>query len=199
MSHDGPSTAGGGDRRSEHQTPATTTAMVIGGRETRNVSNNGNGVVLPPPPLPVPYPMSSPNRLRLNPNTEHKADNYDDMELDFSPLIYSNLEKYLPPSIISSSRENKAHYMRELLVRYCPEGERNRVSNRLRKFLYFYIFIRKIFWIIKLWVFGVGITTRNGVIWIKLKKNLLGGIAFMQFIYPNFILSFPKLKQFFLL
>lgn len=199
MSHDGPSTAGGGDRRSEHQTPATTTAMVIGGRETRNVSNNGNGVVLPPPPLPVPYPMSSPNRLRLNPNTEHKADNYDDMELDFSPLIYSNLEKYLPPSIISSSRENKAHYMRELLVRYCPEGERNRVSNRLRKFLYFYIFIRKIFWIIKLWVFGVGITTRNGVIWIKLKKNMLGGIAFMQFIYPNFILSFPKLKQFFLL
>lgn len=199
MSHDGPSTAGGGDRRSEHQTPATTTAMVIGGRETRNVSNNGNGVVLPPPPLPVPYPMSSPNRLRLNPNTEHKADNYDDMELDFSPLIYSNLEKYLPPSIISSSRENKAHYMRELLVRYCPEGERNRVSNRLRKFLYFYIFIRKIFWIIKLWVFGVGITTRNGVIWIKLKKNLLGGIAFMQFIYPYFILSFPKLKQFFLL
>lgn len=199
MSHDGPSTAGGGDRRSEHQTPATTTAMVIGGRETRNVSNNGNGVVLPPPPLPVPYPMSSPNRLRLNPNTEHKADNYDDMELDFSPLIYSNLEKYLPPSIISSSRENKAHYMRELLVRYCPEGERNRVSNRLRKFLYFYIFIRKIFWIIKLWVFGVGITTRNGVIWIKLKKNLLGGIAFMQFIYPNFILSFPKLKHFFLL
>lgn len=133
MSQDGPSTAGGGgggagDRRSEPQTQATTTSIVLGGKETRNVSNNGNGVVLPPPPLPVPYPMSSPNRLRLNPNNEHKADNYDDLQLDFSPLIFSNLEKYLPPSIINSSRETKVHYIRELLLRYCPDGERNRMQ-----------------------------------------------------------------------
>lgn len=197
MSHDGPSTAGGGDRRSEHQTPATTTAMVIGGRETRNFSNSGNGVVLPPPPLPVPYPMSSPNRLRLNPNTEHKADNYDDMELDFSPLIYSNLEKYLPPSIISSSRENKAHYIRELLVRYCPEGERNRVS-----YVNFYLFI--FFYkknllnhhVVSFWC-GNHYAKRGHL--DKVEKKSVGGIAFMQFVYLNFILSFPKLKQFFLL
>ncbi|KAK9925804.1 hypothetical protein M0R45_023069 [Rubus argutus] len=67
-------------------------------------------------------------RLRLNPNKEHKPDNYDDMQLDFSPSIFSSLERYLPPSMLGMPRHDKVKFMREILLKYLPHGERNRVQ-----------------------------------------------------------------------
>lgn len=75
---------------------------------------NGNGVV------------AVTHRLRLNPNTDHKPDNYEDLKLDFNHFLFSSLERYLPPSLINESREKKVEYMRDILLRYSPQGERNR-------------------------------------------------------------------------
>ncbi|XP_031101246.1 uncharacterized PKHD-type hydroxylase At1g22950 isoform X1 [Ipomoea triloba] len=81
--------------------------------------SNGNGVVVQ---------THTAHRLRLNPSMDHKSDNYDDLQLDFSPLLYSSLERYLPPTILNSNRDSKVQYMREILLRYSPEGERTRVQ-----------------------------------------------------------------------
>ncbi|XP_016443064.1 2-oxoglutarate and iron-dependent oxygenase domain-containing protein CP2-like [Nicotiana tabacum] len=90
---------------------------------TRNGNGNGgtatNGAV---------YPSLNSLRLRLNPSIDHKSDNYEDLQLDFSPLLFSSLERYLPPTLLNSSRDHKVHYMREILLKYCPEGERTRVQ-----------------------------------------------------------------------
>lgn len=67
-------------------------------------------------------------RLRLNPNKEHKPESYDDMQLDFSPSIFSSLERYLPPNMLGMPRYDKVKFMREILLKYLPHGERNRVS-----------------------------------------------------------------------
>ncbi|KAL9240375.1 hypothetical protein vseg_014602 [Gypsophila vaccaria] len=84
-------------------------------------STNGNGVVVS---------MAAHHRLSLSPNAEHKPESYEDIaSLGFSPLLFSCLERYLPPSIISSSsRDVKAHIMRDILVKYAPEGERIRAQ-----------------------------------------------------------------------
>lgn len=68
------------------------------------------------------------NRLRLNPNANHKPDNYEDLNLDFSPYLFSSLERYLPPNLLLMSRDVKVTYMRDILLRYSPESERIRVS-----------------------------------------------------------------------
>ncbi|KAG9449008.1 hypothetical protein H6P81_008973 [Aristolochia fimbriata] len=92
-------------------------------REESEVGNgNGNGVVSPNRAL------YSDRRLRLNPNTDHKPDNYEDLKLDFSPSIFSSLERYLPPSMLGGSRDAKLQFMQEILSRYLPEGERTRVQ-----------------------------------------------------------------------
>ncbi|XP_020216648.1 uncharacterized PKHD-type hydroxylase At1g22950 isoform X2 [Cajanus cajan] len=67
-------------------------------------------------------------RLRLNPNKEHKPEGYEDMELDFSPNIFSSLERYLPPSMLNVARVDKAKFMRDILLKYLPLGERNRAQ-----------------------------------------------------------------------
>ncbi|GMP83522.1 hypothetical protein CsSME_00037404 [Camellia sinensis var. sinensis] len=101
------------ERRKESQT----------GTGTGTVNNrNGNGVVSST------VPSYSTHRLRLNPNTDHKPDSYEDLQLEFSPLLFSSLERYLPPTLLNVSREAKVHYMRDILLRYSPEGERTRVS-----------------------------------------------------------------------
>ncbi|GKV47294.1 hypothetical protein SLEP1_g54207 [Rubroshorea leprosula] len=82
--------------------------------------HNRNGVSV--------LPNVAMHRLRLNPNTEHKPDSYDDLQLDFSPLFFSSLEPYLPPYMLAVSRDAKLKYMRDILLRYSPEGERNRVQ-----------------------------------------------------------------------
>ncbi|KAH9607374.1 hypothetical protein KSS87_020145 [Heliosperma pusillum] len=81
-------------------------------------SSNGNGVVV----------SMAAHRLSLSPNTEHKPDSYDDLMLGFNPLLFSCLERYLPASILSSSRDAKAQFMREILIKYAPEGERVRAQ-----------------------------------------------------------------------
>ncbi|GMP83521.1 hypothetical protein CsSME_00037404 [Camellia sinensis var. sinensis] len=101
------------ERRKESQT----------GTGTGTVNNrNGNGVVSST------VPSYSTHRLRLNPNTDHKPDSYEDLQLEFSPLLFSSLERYLPPTLLNVSREAKVHYMRDILLRYSPEGERTRIQ-----------------------------------------------------------------------
>ncbi|XP_047330848.1 2-oxoglutarate and iron-dependent oxygenase domain-containing protein CP2-like [Impatiens glandulifera] len=87
-------------------------------------ADNGNGNPISSAGLP---PLSS-YRLRLNPNTDHKPDNYEDLELEFSPLIFSSLERYLHPNLLNVPREVKVQYITEILHRYSPEGERSRVQ-----------------------------------------------------------------------
>ncbi|KAK4773391.1 hypothetical protein SAY87_028410 [Trapa incisa] len=72
--------------------------------------------------------LTSQQRLRLNPNKDHKPDSYEDLQLDFSPVIFSSLERYLPPSMLSVDRDDKAKFMREILLKYLPHGEQNRAQ-----------------------------------------------------------------------
>lgn len=80
-------------------------------------SEPASGVVAP----------SQNQRLRLNPSKDHKPESYDDMQLDFSPSIFSSLERYLPPPMLGVNREEKVKFMREILMKYLPQGERTRV------------------------------------------------------------------------
>ncbi|KAK9277752.1 hypothetical protein L1049_007299 [Liquidambar formosana] len=73
-------------------------------------TGNGNGVVAPS--LPLSY---SNQRLRLNPNTDHNPDSYEDLQLEFSPLLFSSLERYLPPTMLKVSRNDKVQYMKDIL------------------------------------------------------------------------------------
>lgn len=77
--------------------------------------------------------MAAPSmaRLRLNNNKDHTPERYDDLRLDFSPEIFSSLEGYLPPSMLGVSRDDKVKFMREILLKYLPHGERNRVRHVL--------------------------------------------------------------------
>ncbi|CBI26951.3 hypothetical protein AAG906_031821 [Vitis piasezkii] len=88
--------------------------------EPENRNGDGNGVVAP----------SSTHRLRLNPNTDHEPDNYEDLQLEFSPLLFSSLEQYLPPFMLNARRDVKVQYMRDILLRYSNEAERNRVQKQ---------------------------------------------------------------------
>lgn len=88
---------------------------------TPTITGNGNGVVSPN------FGISLSNRLRINPNKDHKPEKYDDLQVEFSPLLFSSLEKYLPPNMLGVSRDLKLQYMRDILLRYLPEGERIRV------------------------------------------------------------------------
>lgn len=95
------------ERRKQPQAPGT---------------GNGNGVV-----SPSAQPFST-HRLRLQPKEDHKSESYEDLQLEFSPLLFSMLERHLPPSMLNVARDLKLQYMRDILLRYAPEGERNRVS-----------------------------------------------------------------------
>lgn len=82
----------------------------------QSATTNG-AVVLPPASY----------RLRLNPSSEHKPDSYDDLhQLEFTPLLFSSLERYLPPTMLSMSRDVKFQYMRDILMKYSRDGERTR-------------------------------------------------------------------------
>ncbi|XP_062145242.1 2-oxoglutarate and iron-dependent oxygenase domain-containing protein CP2-like isoform X1 [Alnus glutinosa] len=94
------------DRRKQPQTP---------------VAGNGNGNV---------NGVVEDEKLRLgrHPNENHKPESYEDLKLDFSPLLFSSLEQYLPSNMLNLSRDLKLQYMRHILLRYSPEGERTRVQ-----------------------------------------------------------------------
>ncbi|XWS11519.1 hypothetical protein CRYUN_Cryun37aG0005200 [Craigia yunnanensis] len=93
-----------------------------------SAGHNGNGVALLPS-------MVATHWLRLNPNTEHKPESYEGLQLEFSPLLFSSLECYLPHPMLSLSRDSKLNYMRDIILRYSPVGERTRLylfSNRFK-------------------------------------------------------------------
>lgn len=115
MSFDGARTPGAHDRRPDQS-----------GTQSGYANGNSNGPVQVNGIAPVP-PTYLTHRLRLNPNSDHKPDNYEDVELDFSPQFFSSLERYLPPNLLLQPRDVKFKYMREILSRYYPESERNRV------------------------------------------------------------------------
>lgn len=88
---------------------------------------NGAATASPEVALP-PSRVLATHRLRLNPSSNHNPDSYDDLALEFTPHLFSSLERYLPPNMLSMSRDSKLQYMRDILVRYSPDGERTRVK-----------------------------------------------------------------------
>ncbi|ESQ48089.1 hypothetical protein EUTSA_v10020957mg [Eutrema salsugineum] len=95
---------------------------------------NGNGAVgsnsqpVAPTTMRATATKNSGQRLRQNPNNEHRPDSYEDLQLDFPNSMYSSLEKYLPPSILVLSREEKVKFMTEIMLRHLPHGERSRAQ-----------------------------------------------------------------------
>lgn len=92
--------------------PSSTTALIP------LTNGTGNGLA----------PANANYRLRLNPNQDHRADNYDDLGIEFTPLLFTSLERYMPPNLLNVNRETKYKYMRDILRRYSTETERTRVS-----------------------------------------------------------------------
>ncbi|KAI3896080.1 hypothetical protein MKW92_033819 [Papaver armeniacum] len=91
--------------------------------------SNGTSMMVSSPSSPSPQSQSH-QRLRLNPNTNHNPENYEDLGLEFNPCIFTSLERYLPPSMLSVTRQLKVDYMKEILARYySPQGERIRVQS----------------------------------------------------------------------
>ncbi|KAG2315859.1 hypothetical protein Bca4012_066707 [Brassica carinata] len=68
----------------------------------------------------------SSQRLRINPNNEHRPESYEDLKLDFPSAVYSSLEKYLPQHILVSNRDEKVKFMTDIMLRHLPHGERSR-------------------------------------------------------------------------
>ncbi|XP_010551619.1 PREDICTED: uncharacterized PKHD-type hydroxylase At1g22950 isoform X2 [Tarenaya hassleriana] len=68
------------------------------------------------------------HKLRRHPNVELEPDNYDDLHLEFSPMLFSSLERYLPDSFLGCSRLQKACFMRDLLLRYSSDSDRIRLQ-----------------------------------------------------------------------
>ncbi|KAL6007376.1 2-oxoglutarate and iron-dependent oxygenase domain-containing protein cp2 [Asimina triloba] len=91
--------------------------------ESQAGNGNGNGSV-----AATPRTSYSDRRLRVNPNADHKPDNYDDLQLEFDASVFSSLERHLPPSMLGVSRDMKLQFMKEILGRYLPQGERLRVQ-----------------------------------------------------------------------
>ncbi|WCJ33259.1 2-oxoglutarate (2OG) and Fe(II)-dependent oxygenase superfamily protein [Euphorbia peplus] len=67
-------------------------------------------------------------RLMLNPSENHNPDCYDDLQSDFSPLLFSSLERYLPSNLLTLSRDSKIHFIKDILLRYSPHGEHARIQ-----------------------------------------------------------------------
>lgn len=102
--------------------------------EVQIAMGNGNGVAPSQPSRPAGRPTAAAaaapyadRRLRLNPNADHKPEDYSDVRGEYAPAVYSALERHLPPSLIDADRDVKLHFMRDILARYWPQGERNKV------------------------------------------------------------------------
>ncbi|CAA0824469.1 2-oxoglutarate (2OG) and Fe(II)-dependent oxygenase superfamily protein [Striga hermonthica] len=115
MAHDGASIPG-----STHGRPDPVGAAHPG---LANGNGNSAGQLIVSPVAPPTYLT---HRLRLNPNSDHQPDNYEDLQLDFSSSVFSSLERYLPPNLLLQTRDVKVNYMRDILLRYYPESERLR-------------------------------------------------------------------------
>ncbi|KAL9291825.1 putative oxoglutarate/iron-dependent dioxygenase [Arabidopsis thaliana] len=106
-----------------------------GSQETTTTTVEGNGTIAgqnshsaAPTTLRATSTMVSCQRLRLNPNNEHRPDSYEDLQLDFPNSVYSSLEKYLPPNMLVSNRDEKIKFMTDIMLRHLPHGERSRAQ-----------------------------------------------------------------------
>lgn len=115
---------GGADRRTDSAPTALSSTPVSAG----NMDANGT----------VPVPVNSNYRLRLSPKKDHKPENYEDLRSEFSPQLFSSLERHLPPNLLNAPREAKFKHMRDILRRYWNEGERSRVSIPFSLFVIMY-------------------------------------------------------------
>ena len=66
-------------------------------------------------------------RLRVNPIRDHVPESYEDLELDFSPSIFSSLEKHLPTNMLKAPRDDKVKYIGDILLDYLSPAARVRV------------------------------------------------------------------------
>ncbi|MQM13494.1 hypothetical protein Taro_046420 [Colocasia esculenta] len=97
-------------------------------RQQQQQAGNANGVAASAGGRPSSY---GDRRLRLNPNKDHKPEKYDDVQTEFDPCIFSSLERHLPPSMLEVPRDAKVQFMKEILARYLPDGERTRLVRRM--------------------------------------------------------------------
>ncbi|XP_078431455.1 2-oxoglutarate (2OG) and Fe(II)-dependent oxygenase superfamily protein isoform X2 [Wolffia australiana] len=92
---------------------------------------NVNGVLTTSQLVPAGVGRPSPygdRRLRLNPNTDHKSERYDDVQGEFDSSIFSSLERHLPPSMLEVPRDAKVQFMKDILARYLSLGDRARIQ-----------------------------------------------------------------------
>ncbi|EFH61502.1 oxidoreductase [Arabidopsis lyrata subsp. lyrata] len=102
-----------------------TTTTTVEGNGTIGGNNSHSAVAAT---LRATSTMASCQRLRLNPNNEHRPDTYEDLQLDFPNSVYSSLEKYLPPNMLVSNRDEKIKFMTDIMLRHLPHGERSRAQ-----------------------------------------------------------------------
>ncbi|XLR48077.1 hypothetical protein S83_032737, partial [Arachis hypogaea] len=57
-------------------------------------------------------------RLRLNLNKEHKAEEYEDLQLMYCPAVFTALERYLPPNMLNARREHKVYALTALMASF---------------------------------------------------------------------------------
>ncbi|KAG8051886.1 hypothetical protein GUJ93_ZPchr0001g32864 [Zizania palustris] len=103
--------------------------------EAQAAMGNGNGMASLPPTSRSTGRSTGPaayadRRLRVNPNTEHKPQDYRDLRGEYAPVVYSALERHLPPSLLEADRDVKLQFMRDVLAHYWPPGERNKVQRQ---------------------------------------------------------------------
>jgi len=109
-------------------------------------TTNGNGVV-------GASNLNPTTRLLGSPRGDHMPDNYEDLPLDFNPLVFTSLERHLPSHILNLSRDLKAHYMSNILLRYLPHSERVRV----RLFFFFFSRCPEAFFSLKMFYFHISL------------------------------------------
>ncbi|KAI7739246.1 hypothetical protein M8C21_004443, partial [Ambrosia artemisiifolia] len=68
------------------------------------------------------------NRLELPPIQDHMTDNYDDLDTEFDPLLFSSLERYLPQKILNAQRDTKHEFMQQVLRRHATKEDHYRVQ-----------------------------------------------------------------------
>uniref|UniRef100_A0A7N0UTA6 Fe2OG dioxygenase domain-containing protein n=1 Tax=Kalanchoe fedtschenkoi TaxID=63787 RepID=A0A7N0UTA6_KALFE len=73
-------------------------------------------------------PAYSTHRLRLNPNENHRPQSYEGCGQDFSPELFSKMEKHLPPHMLTVPRDVKFNFMKDIVDRYLSSRERRRMS-----------------------------------------------------------------------
>ncbi|KAG7577702.1 Prolyl 4-hydroxylase alpha subunit [Arabidopsis thaliana x Arabidopsis arenosa] len=110
---------------SEQREGSQETTTTVEGNGTIGGNNSHSAA---PTALRATSTMVSCQRLRLNPNNEHRPDSYEDLQLDFPNSVYSSLEKYLPPNMLVSNRDEKIKFMTDIMLRHLPHGERSRAQ-----------------------------------------------------------------------